>query len=105
MLFGVIRVMDLHMAEAATFMLIKIFKVANQIQDTLMIHQAIILLIRLIIYLEKQHHNYRNVKCIRSYLSDIIKKKLIIFNFHSKFSKFVKSIIKIYNYQDHNSLM
>ena len=31
MLFGVIRVMDLHMAEAATFMLIKIFKVANQI--------------------------------------------------------------------------
>ena len=54
-----------------------------------MTYQAIILLIRLLIYLEQKHHNYRNVKFTRSYLGDIIKNKtFIIFYFHTKFSKF-----------------
>ena len=72
MLFVVIRSMDLDMAEAMTFVFKEIFKVAIQVQDTLMTYQDIIFLIRILTYLEQKHHNYRNAKFIRSYLNDII---------------------------------
>ena len=76
MLFVVIIVVDLNTVvvhyTALSFILIKIFNMAIQILEQVMIYQAIILLIRLLIYLEQQHHNYRNVKCTRSYLDDII---------------------------------
>ena len=61
MQFIVVLVMDLRMDQAMTFKLEQISKMVIHIPwEKHMIYQVIILLIRLIIFLEQQRHNYRN---------------------------------------------
>ena len=61
MLFIVVLNMDQLMDRTVTFVLMQIYKMVIHIPwEQHMIYQIIILLIRLIIFLEQQRHNYRS---------------------------------------------